>query len=64
MKEFIQTIEDELFIQNNIFVDDQPKNTIRFGIVLTGVCSLTCIEENNKFKIKSGADIPLLTRVN
>ena len=53
-----------LAIKNNIFVDDQPKNTLRLGIVLTGVCSSTCIEENNKLKIKSGANIPLLTRVN
>jgi Pectate lyase superfamily protein len=53
-----------LAIKNNVFVDNQPKNTIRLGIVLAGVCSLSCIEENNKFQVKSGADLPLLTRVN
>ncbi len=53
-----------LAIKNNIFVDNQPSNTIRLGIVLAGVCSSTCIEENNKLQIKSGANIPLLTRIN
>jgi hypothetical protein len=53
-----------LVIRNNLFVDDQPKNTIRLGIVLAGVCSSVCIEENNKFQVKSGANLPLLTRVN
>jgi Pectate lyase superfamily protein len=53
-----------LAVKNNIFVDNQPKNTIRLGIVLAGICSSECIEENNKFQVKSGANLPLLTRVN
>jgi Pectate lyase superfamily protein len=57
------TNKDTIVTKDNIIVDNQLKNTLKIGIVFAGICSLSCIEQNNQLKIKSGAKVPLVVRI-